>query len=458
MLRRWQSECVRKALGHFKVGQRHFFCQATPAAGKTRMSAELAKRMFETGMIDLVVCFAPSREVVQGFKSTLESTIGGKFDGLLGACGTALTYQAMDYLNDDFWSLFSNYRVLAIFDEIHHCGVRELGASNLWGQLIVKRVQESAAFTVGLSGTPWRSDEMGIALARYSTPEGRLICDFRYSLADAVTEKVCRSPRIMLVDNDNVQLTVSTSGDRQIRLFESISSLLKDPAVSYQDLLVNEPLLRYMLQLANDKLSELRGDMDDAAGLVVASTIDHAYQVAGILNAIGEAAMVVASDSLNARSQIQAFRVGSQRWIVAVGMVAEGTDIPRLQVCCHVSRIRTELHFRQVLGRVLRRIGGVDMLAWMYVFAEPSLSEFSARVADDLPNDLAVLPEAESRAGGGMESAGYMSGGDVRHDEELGLPGISVVPGSNEVNFYPPKAERDLTFSEQFRHQLLAIF
>ena len=41
-------------------------------------------------------------------------------------------------------------------------------------------------------------------------------------------------------------------------------------------------------------------------------------------------------------------------WIISVGMISEGTDIPRLQICCHLSLIRTELHYRQVLGRVLR--------------------------------------------------------------------------------------------------------
>ena len=458
MLRRWQSECVGKALDHFNGGQRHFFCQATPAAGKTRMSAELSKRMLETEMIELVVCFAPSREVVQGFRATLESVVGGKFDGLLGSCGTALTYQAMDYLSDDFWSLFYNYRVLAIFDEIHHCAVQESGASNLWGQLIVKRVQEAAAYTVGLSGTPWRSDEMGIALARYSTPEGRLICDFRYSLADAVIENVCRAPRIMLIDNGDVQLTVSSSGDCQVKTFESISSLLKDPAVSYQDLLVNEPALRHMLQLASNKLSELRGGMADAAGLVVASTIDHAYQVAEILKALGEKAMVVASDSLDARNQIQHFREGGQRWIVAVGMVAEGTDIPRLQVCCHVSRIRTELHFRQVLGRVLRRMGDVDKYAWMYIFAESSLSEFASRVAEDLPHDLAVLPEVEPVSIISVEALIEISGSDSLIEEEMAHPLGSEESEVNETEFYFQRAERELAFSEHFRHQLLAIF
>jgi superfamily II DNA or RNA helicase len=458
MLRRWQSECVSKALDHFNDGQRHFFCQATPAAGKTRMSAELSKKMLETDMIDLVVCFAPSREVVQGFKATLENVIGGKFDGLLGACGTVLTYQSMDHLSEDFWSLFDNYRVLAIFDEIHHCAVQKSGVSNLWGQLIVKRIQDGAAYTVGLSGTPWRSDEMGIALARYSTPEGRLICDFRYSLADAVVEKVCRSPRIMLIDNGDVQLTVSNSGNSEVKTFESISSLLKDPVVSYQDLLVNESALRHMLQLANNKLSELRGDMADAAGLVVASTIDHAYQVAEILNALGEKAMVVASDSLDARNRIQYFREGGQRWIVAVGMVAEGTDIPRLQVCCHASRIRTELHYRQVLGRVLRRIGCVDVLAWMYVFAEPSLSEFAARVAEDLPNDLAVLSEVDSASIISVDFPVEISGSDSLIEEGMAYPLVTDESETNETEFYFQRGEHELAFSEHFRHQLLAIF
>tara|TARA_R110001583_G_scaffold44938_1_gene142162 strand:- start:496 stop:1137 length:642 start_codon:yes stop_codon:yes gene_type:complete len=213
-----------------------------------------------------------------------------------------------------------------------------------------------------------------------------------------------------------------------------------------------------MLQLANNKLSELRGDMADAAGLVVASTIDHAYQVADILNALGEKAMVVASDSINARNRIQHFREGGQRWIVAVGMVAEGTDIPRLQVCCHASRIRTELHFRQVLGRVLRRTGCVDVFAWMYVFAEPSLSEFAARVAEDLPHDLAVLPEVDSESIISVESPIEISGSDSLIEEEMVPPFVSEESEANETELYFQRAERAIAFSERFRHQLLAIF
>lgn len=419
------------------------------------MSAELARRMLDEGAIDLVICFAPSREVVQGFQSTLEFTVGKRFDGKLGAYGAALTYQAMDHLKDDFWALFRNYRVLAIFDEIHHCAETEPGHANRWGQLIVQRIQDHATYTLALSGTPWRSDELGIALARYSTPEGHLICDFRYSLSDAVTDKVCRSPRIVVMDNDDVRLTVSTAANQKTRKFDCVAGLLRDSLVRYQDLLDNQQAQQYMLQTANEKLDELRLTVPDAAGLIVASTIEHACLVAEVLETLNQSVMVVTSDSPDARNQIHQFRKGNQRWIVAVGMVAEGTDIPRIQMCCHLTRIRTELHFRQVLGRALRRRGESDALAWMYIYAEPTLTEFASRVADDLPLDRSVLSISHpSERGTNVDCEPKSSDGclGIRPDA---LP-TPDKPSATGLRFQ--KKHRTLAFSDRFRHQLLAIF
>lgn len=456
MLRRWQSLCVDKALVQYQDDQRHFFCQATPGAGKTRMSAELAFRMLNLNLIDLVICFTPSREVSQGFKYTLESVVGKRFDGRLGSHGAALTYQAMSFLDDNFWSLFQNFRVLAIFDEIHHCADHESGAANRWGQLIVQRIQDSATYTLAMSGTPWRSDELGIALARYSSPEGKLICDFRYGLSHAVADKVCRSPRIVLLDNEDVRLTLANSGSAKEKRFSSITDLLAAPGVRYQDLLENSRALHYMLSMANAQLDVLRVMNDDSAGLVVSSTIEHAWVVAEALASLGESATVVSSDSKDARDQIQRFRVGKGRWIVAVGMVAEGTDIPRIQVCCHLSRIRTELHFRQVLGRSLRRRGSSDAQAWMYVYAEPALSLFARRVAEDLPGDISVLSREN------LPDKRLLST-DVGHTSGLIE---ELLDHSDEPSIASPislgltrKGDgRTLLFSEYFHHQLLSIF
>src|SRR5690606_2265501 len=100
-LRRWQGRCIKKALAHFNT-ERHFFCQATPGAGKTRMAAELARRLLEQGKIDLVLCFAPSCQVVEGLRSTFTIVLGMRLNSHNGAIGDEYTYQAMDYRDDAF--------------------------------------------------------------------------------------------------------------------------------------------------------------------------------------------------------------------------------------------------------------------------------------------------------------------------------------------------------------------
>ena len=73
-------------------------------------------------------------------------------------------------------------------------------------------------------------------------------------------------------------------------------------------------------------------------------------------------------------------------------MVSEGTDIPRLQVCCHLSRICTELHFRQVLGRILRkRPQDTHPQATLIVPAHPELSEFAAILKAEIPDHISVV-------------------------------------------------------------------
>lgn len=458
LLRRWQSACITKALDQYKSGNKHFFCQATPAAGKTHMSAELAKEMLAAQMIELVVCFAPSKEVVHGFRATFKNVLGKQFDGKLGAIGTALTYQSMDYLEEEFWSLFCTYRVLAIFDEIHHCASPECGKSNLWGEKIVQRIQNEAAFTLALSGTPWRTDELGIALAKYSSPSGQLLCDYRYSLSEAVSEEVCRSPRIVIVENEEVEVHLSSDTANETKRFDSINALLGCSDIRYHDLLSCDEAIGHLLQIANIKLDDVRVSTPDAAGLIVTSSIEHAVQVARVFRLLGQSALVVTSENIDARECINDFRKGCSRWIIAVGMVAEGTDIPRIQVCCHLSRIRTELHFRQVLGRALRRRGDSDPAAWMFVFAEPSLCQFAERLAVDLPEDLAVITRSTSTLGENKKSdlaSLFESSIDDDFERSISLSQSLCGESGLDDSGY---CYRRLGFSDRFRHQLLAIF
>ncbi|BFO02763.1 DEAD/DEAH box helicase family protein [Pseudomonas guariconensis] len=462
-LRDWQFSCINKALQHFTVTP-HFFCQATPGAGKTRMAAELASRLLEQDKIDLVLCFAPSCQVVEGFRSTFGAVLGRRLDGQIGAVGAAFTYQAMEFRDEGFWQLLDDYRVFVVFDEIHHCAGHEPLLSNAWGQQIMRRIQDRAAFTLALSGTPWRSDDRAISQARYSTPERQLICDYRYGLKEAIADGVCRSPRIVLLDNQKVKLTEDLGTDSTVRMFPSIAKLLGESPVTYEELLRHDEVIDKLLDLGCSKLDELRQIKPDAAGLVVATDIEHAQQIAQALASRGEGCRTVTNKTPDAHQVIKAFRHGACRWIVAVGMISEGTDIPRLQVCCYLSRIRTELHYRQVLGRVLRRTGESDDQAWLFMLAELTLRGFAERIADDLPDDLAVLnavqtPAATSDARPGLIGTGGNINGLEGNDgcntgQLLGAVATTII----SLGSVTAEPSYQVSFSQYYRQQLLACF
>jgi hypothetical protein len=97
----------------------------------------------------------------------------------------------------------------------------------------------------------------------------------------------------------------------------------------------------------------------------------------------------------NAQGIIEKFKNENAPWIISIGMISEGTDIPRLQVCCHLSNVRTELYFRQVLGRILRITDSINQEAWLYTFAEESLVKFSEEIEQDIPDSCLYVKPRE---------------------------------------------------------------
>lgn len=102
-----------------------------------------------------------------------------------------------------------------------------------------------------------------------------------------------------------------------------------------------------------------------------------------------EAPLLITSDDPESRAKLTIFNNNSQKWLVSVAMVSEGTDIPRLQLCCHLTRICTELHFRQLLGRVLRRRSQDNCdHATMLFPAHPDLLKYVSGIAMDVPESV----------------------------------------------------------------------
>jgi len=387
-LRAWQTDCINAAIGKYLNEQTHFLALATPGAGKTIMASELANQLLKNNLVDLVICFSPSSIVATDFGESLQLRINERFDGLMGSKGHSLTYQNLQYLDANFWQLFERFKVFVIFDEIHHCAGSNIDNANAWGEQIIINIQNKAKYTLALTGTPWRSDAAPIVLSNYMHPSNKISCDYIYGLAEAIQDDVCRVPQIVAIDNNNI----SVVNDEETKTFNSFKCLLSQSIIPYQKVIESEAVIKYVISSAQKKLTSIRKASPDAAGLIVASSVEHARQISTLMKAnFNEGSVVVTYRENEPTNIIQRFRHSKNKWIISVGMISEGTNIPRLQVCCHLTNIKTEMHFRQILGRILRMTGSKNQEAVMFMPAEPKLLEYAYRVKQDVPLEADVV-------------------------------------------------------------------
>jgi superfamily II DNA or RNA helicase len=376
---------MKIALANYKSTAKHFLTLATPGAGKTVMASVLAKRLYDEKLVDIILCFSPSSVVSADFADELSLQLNARFDGSIGALGDSYTYQALSTLNENVWQLFEQYRVFVIFDEIHHCAGSSIEDANSWGSPILTLIKGKAAFTLSLTGTPWRSDSLPIALSNYCNESGQINCDYVYGLKEAISDKVCRVPQIIALDNDKITLT----NTEETKSFASFFELLNAKVISYSEIVTNELVIENLLLRAITKLNEIRNINPNAGGLIVASSISHAHMINVVMRSkFNSNATIVTSSENEPDKIIKQFRQGDSEWLISVGMVSEGTNIPRLQVCCNLTNYRTELYFRQILGRILRMTDSVNQDAFMFMPAEPNLTNFALRVAEDVPGEL----------------------------------------------------------------------
>lgn len=381
-LRKWQREAIEAALKKFRRPFSHFLCLATPGAGKTVMASTLADMLLREGKVDLVLCLSPSTIVANDFKVALEAITKKRFCGGLGAFGASLTYQSLRYLDTAFWMLFTNFRIFVIFDEIHHCAGDGIENSNAWGEQILMNIRGKAHYSIALTGTPWRSDTIPITLAEYMGEDKKIQLDYRYSLTQAINDGVCRVPHITLLDNELISVIKSTEKSS----FSSIEAFLRDSKLTYFSLISNDKVIRQILEYGISRLNSEREKFANAGGLIVAASVAHAKYIRQLLHELGESSELVTYQRPEPERLIQKFKDSNEKWIISIGMISEGTNIPRLRVCCYLSLITTELYFRQVLGRVLRAQQLPVERGYLIIPAHPRLLEYSKRLAADIPH------------------------------------------------------------------------
>jgi len=407
-LRPWQEKALKKSVKWLveDARDRHFLINAAPGSGKTIAASVIAKTLIDMGKIDRVVVIAPRVEVVNQWMRDFK-TVTGRFMGKIAGAeveieyDVAATWAAVEGLQDAFQAVCRSDRTLVICDEHHHAAVEAA-----WGRGANSAFHE-ATYVLILTGTPIRSDKKGSVWLAYDD-EGAIDHpeDGTYTLTygEAVDLGYCRPATFhrhegkFNVDlEDGHKVTVSSKQEaeltpelKRIPGLQRALNFYKLACAPQYDSDGKTPRIDgyqgTMVEWGASKLNDLRFRMPDAGGLVIAPSIPMAEYMAALIERIeGEAPAIVHSNLPNPETRIDGFRHTQKRWIVSVGMISEGVDIPRLRVLIYLPSALTELAFRQAIGRVVRNAGeDDDTRAYVVMPSFDTLETYARRVEDEM--------------------------------------------------------------------------
>jgi superfamily II DNA or RNA helicase len=354
-LRAWQQEALDR---YFESEPRDYLVSATPGAGKTTFALRLASELLKRRLIDRVTVVAPTEHLKTQWADAAHRAgirLDPRFSNRHGResrqfHGVVVTYAQVAVRAALHRELTESKRTLVILDEVHHGG-----DALSWGDAI-REAFEGATRRLSLTGTPFRSDTAPIPFVQYLRNEKGVRLsqtDYAYGYGRALRDGVVR-PVIFL--------SYAGSMRWRTRQGEELEATLGQPdttdvtAQAWRAALDPDgDWITAVLAAADRRLSEVRQAVPDAGGLVIATDQATARAYATILTGLtGHAPVVVLSDESEASERIQQFAEGSQRWMVAVRMVSEGVDVPRLSVGVYATSAATPLYFAQAIGRFVR--------------------------------------------------------------------------------------------------------
>lgn len=355
-LREWQAAAFAQ---YTAEEPRDFLCVATPGAGKTTFALRVAHHLLATGMVERIVVVTPtehlkvqwadaaSRVGIHLDPGTNRSTKRGRsrqFDG------SAVTYAGVAMRPWSYDALCHSVDTLVIFDEIHHAG-----DTLSWGEA-AQSAFGAATRRLALTGTPFRSDESPIPFVTYeeTAPGVRTSrADYTYGYAQALADHVVRP--VMFMNYGGAMRWRTKAGDELAA--DLGSPLTKDlTAQAWRTALApTGEWIPAVLRAADARLTQVRRHVPDAGALVIATNQSLARSYAKVLKELtGQSVTVVLSDDAKASAKIDEFSASQDRWMVAVRMVSEGVDVPRLAVGVYATATSTPLFFAQAVGRFVR--------------------------------------------------------------------------------------------------------
>ncbi|MBW8750312.1 MAG: DEAD/DEAH box helicase [Propionibacteriales bacterium] len=382
-LRAWQSEAIGR---YFDTSPRDFLAVATPGAGKTTFALTIAAELLARRVVDRITVVAPTEHLKTQWADAAArigipldpAYSGGKGRTSKDFVGIALTYAGVASNPLAHRVRTERFNTLVILDEIHHGG-----DALSWGEA-VREAFDPARRRLALTGTPFRSDVNPIPFVTYAPdPDAgpgvlRCVPDYVYGYGRALGDHVVR-PVLFWAYGGDLQWRTRAGDEVSARLGEPLTKDLASQALRTA-LDPSGSWIGAVMEAADRRLSEVRKNVPDAGGLVIASDQDSARAYAGLLAQIaGEKPTLVLSDEKAASKRIAKFAEGDNRWMVAVRMVSEGVDVPRLAVGVYATTTSTPLFFAQAVGRFVRARSRGET-ASIFLPSHPALLGFASEL------------------------------------------------------------------------------
>nr|WP_218063075.1 DEAD/DEAH box helicase [Arthrobacter sp. SDTb3-6] len=354
-LRAWQSEAMEK---YFAEAPRDFLAVATPGAGKTTFALHIATQLIARGTINRVTIVTPTDHLKRQWADAAAKvgiSIDPNFKNADGRHGRGFIGVAVTYAQVASKPLLHRAkteaaRTLVIMDEIHHGG-----DALSWGDGI-REAFDPATRRLALTGTPFRSDTAPIPFVEYAQDRDgirRSKADYTYGYGEALKDHVVR-PVMFMAYSGQMRWRTSAGEEMAATLGAPVTKDITSQAWRTALNPAGE-WIPAVLAAADKRLTEVRRAVPDAGGLVIATDHEDARAYAGQLKKItGESPTVILSDDAKASDKIDSFSAGEKRWMVAVRMVSEGVDVPRLAVGVYATSTATPLFFAQAIGRFVR--------------------------------------------------------------------------------------------------------
>lgn len=409
-LRDWQAKAIAKFMRSVTTpidldALISFLCVACPGAGKSIYMLAISYILKQRGLIDWITVCVPSAHLTVQVASTAKKLFNLDLWHGSSLCipneafhGDVSTYQAV-CMGPHMWrAKCSGRNLFLIADEVHH-----VGDEKAWGEAF-KLAFDGAKYRLLTSGTPFRSDGQPIPYVNYAPDEdGNLVSqpDYVYGYGDALRDGVCRHVVFPSYEGRFEWLSGTTTYNK------SFAEDVPSDQVSKRRracLKADGEWMAKVILDANDRLSKIRGASGfepgahkDAGGLIVCMDKNHAQQVAKTLEQkTGEKPVIVTSDDQNPSEKIKNFASSDARWIIAVKMVSEGIDIPRLRVEIYATNVMTEMYFRQIMGRIVRMIGSYDdETSYMYIYDDAQLVRFAQEVREEIDHVIKQQQDGE---------------------------------------------------------------